>query len=130
MEQIKEILELVTTSHYTGELTREDLERCKVLLSELDEERTSLIVFKSYAEKRLPLLEKSNGWIKLTDTNKPEHEVIACNMHEGSYGYKEAIVGRIYRSSYIGFNCEAAGEVLENVTHFKEFNFPIREETK
>lgn len=60
-------------------------------------------------------------WIKINKNELPENEVLAANFKEGTYGYKEKIIG--YLSDENGdISCESDNEFLENCTHFIDIN--------
>jgi hypothetical protein len=67
--------------------------------------------------KPLPFI-TSSIWTPIDRDNLPDHEVLAANFKEGSYGYKEKLIGYLeeYGDGIIGASSQ--DEVLENITHF------------
>ena len=53
----------------------------------------------------------------------PAGEVLAANFKKGTYGYKDKLVGRLYRSERDGsVSCDADSQIMENCTHYIEIN--------
>ena len=56
-------------------------------------------------------------WIKIDPENLPKKEVLAANFKQGTYGYKEKLVGFIDITEDEVF-CDSDRETLDNVTHY------------
>ncbi len=62
--------------------------------------------------------ESQSGWIKIEPNHLPQGEVLAGNFRQGTYGFKEKLIGYVCLVHHSEIVCEAGSEVLENVTHF------------
>ena len=63
--------------------------------------------------------DKVAKWISVEE-RLPDTEVIAINTLEGTYGYKEMIIGYVFQDETYesGYGAENDNETLENVTHW------------
>lgn len=57
-------------------------------------------------------------WTPIDTNNLPDKEILAANFKQGSYGYKEKLLGYIGVGDDGVICCENDNEVLENCTHY------------
>lgn len=67
-------------------------------------------------------------WIPVTE-RLPDGIALAVNAMQGSYGYREYLIGYIGKNeaSDSGYSCESDGEILMNVTHWMPLPEPPKE---
>ena len=61
-------------------------------------------------------------WQEIDKDNLPKGEVLAANFKAGSYGYKEKLLGYLYKGDENYIIAESDNEQLENVTHYINLN--------
>ena len=68
-------------------------------------------------------------WIPVTE-RLPDGIAIAVNALQGSYGYREYLIGYIgaNEESDSGYSCESDAVILMNVTHWMQLPEPPKEE--
>ena len=59
-------------------------------------------------------------WIKLNINKLPDREVLTANFKKGSYGYREKMIGYVYKDG--DKICCDGSEMLENCTHYIEID--------
>ncbi len=63
---------------------------------------------------------KTMKWIKL-GSELPSVEVLAANFREGTFGYKEKMMGYVDIDDGV-VTCDSGHEILENCTHYIDLN--------
>lgn len=65
-------------------------------------------------------------WLLIDSDNLPKGEVLAGNFKEKTFGYREVLLGGLYKGAQGFVRCENANEILENCTHYIDIhnNYP------